>query len=117
MKDLLKALQHCHSKGIIHADIKAGNILLNRIGVVQLCDFGLVYFNDNDNDNVTSAAATTTTAASAVAASCTSNNETVQHQQPYQETKIHAMCTLHYRSLELLFGYHPSNNNNNNNNI
>lgn len=33
-------LAHIHSKGIVHLDIKCGNILLSRAGQVKICDFG-----------------------------------------------------------------------------
>lgn len=35
------AVQFAHSRGIIHGDIKPGNILLNQDGQVKLADFGL----------------------------------------------------------------------------
>lgn len=34
------ALKHMHSKGIIHRDIKAENILFDKNGRVKICDFG-----------------------------------------------------------------------------
>ena len=35
-------IQHCHSKGFIHGDIKPGNILISKKdGLIKLCDFGL----------------------------------------------------------------------------
>jgi len=39
--DLVTALQHCHSNGVLHLDIKPGNLLITSGGTLQLCDFGL----------------------------------------------------------------------------
>lgn len=40
-KDLFSALEHCHAHGVLHRDIKPGNLLVSPTGVIQLCDFGL----------------------------------------------------------------------------
>lgn len=40
-KDLLSALSFLHSKNIAHADIKPGNILVNKSLQIQLIDFGI----------------------------------------------------------------------------
>ncbi|KAG5067251.1 hypothetical protein JHK86_010982 [Glycine max] len=41
MQQLLSGLQHCHEKGIMHRDIKASNLLIDRNGVLKIADFGL----------------------------------------------------------------------------
>jgi serine/threonine protein kinase len=37
-------LQHSHERGLVHRDIKPGNLLLDRQGVVKLLDMGLAHF-------------------------------------------------------------------------
>ncbi|KAJ7596355.1 kinase-like domain-containing protein, partial [Mycena floridula] len=41
IKGALRGLQHLHSNGIVHGDMKAANILIKRDGNSVLCDFGL----------------------------------------------------------------------------
>jgi serine/threonine protein kinase len=36
-----EGLKFIHEKGIIHYDLKPDNILLDKKGVVKICDFGL----------------------------------------------------------------------------
>ncbi|CAL1392181.1 unnamed protein product [Linum trigynum] len=41
MKQLLRAVEHCHLRGVMHRDIKMSNILVNNNGILKLADFGL----------------------------------------------------------------------------
>ncbi|KAH0651705.1 hypothetical protein KY284_031617 [Solanum tuberosum] len=46
MNQLLKALDHCHSRGILHQDVKTSNLLVNKDGILKIADFGLSTFFD-----------------------------------------------------------------------
>ncbi|KAL9976192.1 hypothetical protein ACROYT_G013461 [Oculina patagonica] len=41
MSQIAEALAHLHSRGVVHRDLKADNVLLTAMGDVKLADFGL----------------------------------------------------------------------------
>lgn len=51
-----EALNYMHQQGVIHRDVKPGNILINKKGTVKLCDLGFVLTDENvieDREGVT----------------------------------------------------------------
>jgi tRNA A-37 threonylcarbamoyl transferase component Bud32/dipeptidyl aminopeptidase/acylaminoacyl peptidase len=50
LRTLAEAMQHAHEQGVVHRDLKPGNVLLTGEGVPKIADFGLARLLDDAED-------------------------------------------------------------------
>lgn len=46
LQQILSGLDHCHSNGVLHRDMKGANLLIDSNGVLKIADFGLATLYD-----------------------------------------------------------------------
>lgn len=49
IRQIIDGLAYCHSKNLLHRDVKSSNILVNKLGQVKVADFGLSRTHDSDD--------------------------------------------------------------------
>ncbi|MGE5414211.1 MAG: serine/threonine-protein kinase, partial [Syntrophomonadaceae bacterium] len=55
VRQVAEALGHAHERGVLHRDVKPGNILVGRDGRVKVTDFGIGKFTEASTSNLTRA--------------------------------------------------------------
>ncbi len=49
-RDVASALRHAHDRGVIHRDMKPGNLIMSKQGIVKVADFGIAKSFGASND-------------------------------------------------------------------
>ncbi len=52
LRQIITGLAYIHNQGIIHRDIKLGNILIGDNNIIKICDFGMAKYMSDDWDTI-----------------------------------------------------------------
>ncbi len=98
--EVLQALVYLHRRGILHRDLKPGNILVTQAGVVKVLDFGLSLESANSRSNIHH---------NAVGTIAYMAPELFADKPASVASDLYAVGVI---ACELLAGHHPFNNKN-----
>ncbi|MCR4784937.1 MAG: serine/threonine protein kinase [bacterium] len=94
-EQILEALLYAHGQGVIHRDLKPGNIMIDKEDRVKIVDFGLALLKDNMND--------VDGAACSAFSKYYSAPEHINHEKTDERADIYSLGAILY---ELLTGKH-----------
>ncbi len=91
--EVAQALEHAHERGVVHRDLKPGNVLFDSRGRVKLADFGVAGFVDAEPEE-----------ASRGLSPFTASPEQLRGEPPLPSDDVYGLGALAY---ELFSGYPP----------